>query len=67
MAVSAQAAPSVAARAERWFLRRQEEERQRLRWVIIGAILVALYPFVDEALGLGLMGSLIPMFVPAGM
>jgi branched-chain amino acid transport system permease protein len=63
MAVSAQAAPSVAARAERWFLRRQEEERQRLRWVIIGAILVALYPFVDQALGLGLMGSLIPMFV----
>lgn len=63
MAVSASTAPSVAARAERWFHRRQMEDRQRLRWVIIGAILVALYPFVDKALGLGLMGSLIPMFV----
>jgi branched-chain amino acid transport system permease protein len=39
------------------------EDRQRLRWVVIGAILVALYPFLDEALDLGLMGSLIPMFV----
>ena len=63
MAVSAPTAPSVAARAERWFHRRQVEDRQRLRWVIIGAILVALYPFLDQALGLGLMGSLIPMFV----
>ena len=63
MAVSASAAPSVAARAERWFHRRQMEDRQRLRWVVIGAILVALYPFLDEALDLGLMGSLIPMFV----
>ncbi len=63
MAVSASTAPSVAARAERWFHRRQLEDRQRLRWVIIGAFLVALYPFVDQALGLGLMGSLIPMFV----
>ncbi len=63
MAPSASTAPSVAARAERWFHRRQLEDRQRLRWVIIGAILVALYPFLDQALGLGLMGSLIPMFV----
>ncbi len=63
MALSASTAPSVAARAERWFHRRQLEDRQRLRWVIIGAILVALYPFLDQALGLGLMGSLIPMFV----
>src|SRR5690554_5881128 len=63
MAVSASTAPSVAARAERWFHRRQLGDRQRLRWVIIGSILVALYPFVDQALGLGLMGSLIPMFV----
>ncbi|HYH11434.1 MAG TPA: hypothetical protein VD789_03685 [Thermomicrobiales bacterium] len=63
MAVSASTAPSVAARAERWFQRRQLEDRQRLRWVVLGAILVALYPFLDEALGLGLMGSLIPMFV----
>ena len=63
MAASAPAAPSVAARAERWFHRRQMEDRNRLRWVIIGAILVALYPFLDQALGLGLMGSLIPMFV----
>ncbi len=63
MAVSAPAAPSVAARAERWFQRRREEDRQRLRWVVIGAIIVAVYPFVDELFGLGLMGSLIPMFV----
>jgi branched-chain amino acid transport system permease protein len=63
MAISAPAAPSVAARAERWFHRRQAEDRQRLRWVILGAILAALYPFLDKALGLDLMGSLIPMFV----
>ena len=63
MAVSASAVPSVAERANRWFERRQQEDKQRLRWVLIGAVLVALYPLVDEALGLGLMGSLIPMFV----
>ncbi len=63
MAVSASAAPSVADRADRWFKRRQQEDQQRLRWVVIGAVIVALYPFLDSALDLGLLGSLIPMFV----
>jgi branched-chain amino acid transport system permease protein len=63
MAATAASASTVAARADRWFNRRQEEDRKRLRLVLIGAALVALYPFIDSLLGLGLLGSLIPMFV----
>jgi len=63
MAVPASSAPSVAARAEQWFQRHQEDNRQRLKWVLIGSALVAIYPFIDEWLNIGLLGSLIPMFV----
>jgi branched-chain amino acid transport system permease protein len=63
MAATAASASTVAARADRWFNRRKEEDRKRLRLVLIGAALVALYPFIDSLLGLGLLGSLIPMFV----
>ncbi len=63
MAATAASPSNVAARADRWFSRRRDEDRKRLQWVLIGAALVALYPFVDSLLGLGLLGSLIPMFV----
>lgn len=63
MAATAVSTSSVAARADRWFNRRREEDRNRLKWVLIGAAIVALYPFLDSLLGLGLLGSLIPMFV----
>ena len=63
MSASVSSAPSVTARAERWFSRHQDENRQRLRWVILGAALLAVYPVIDEWLSIGLLGSLIPMFV----
>lgn len=50
-------------RAERWFRNRSEQDRQRLIKVLIGAAIVALYPFVDSWLGIGRLGSFIPIFV----
>jgi len=52
-----------ASRAEQWFSERQGEQRKRLNTVLIGAALVALYPLFDSLLGLGLLGSWIPIFV----
>lgn len=63
MAASATSASTVAARADRWFKQHKEADRKRLRWVLIGAALVALYPFIDSWLGIGRLGTLIPMFV----
>jgi branched-chain amino acid transport system permease protein len=56
MATSAQ-------RAQSFFDERRAEERDRLKKVLIGAAIVALYPFLDSVLGLGLLGSWIPIFV----
>jgi branched-chain amino acid transport system permease protein len=50
-------------RAEQWFTERRSEERRRLNKVLIGAAIVALYPLIDSLLGLGLLGSWIPIFV----
>ncbi len=54
---------SNATRTERWFAERRVEERTRLLKVLAAALIVALYPFVDSALGLGLLGEWIPIFV----
>jgi branched-chain amino acid transport system permease protein len=63
MAATAPSAPSVAERVDVWFERRKNDDRRRLRWVILGAALVAMYPFIDSWLGIGRLGTLIPMFV----
>lgn len=56
-------AASIAVRTEAFFQERRAVERQRLTKVLIGATLVALYPFIDSLLGLGLLGSWIPILV----
>ncbi|HEV2067343.1 MAG TPA: branched-chain amino acid ABC transporter permease [Thermomicrobiales bacterium] len=56
-------ATTHASRAEQWFSERQGEQRKRLNTVLIGAAIVALYPLFDSLLGLGLLGSWIPIFV----
>jgi len=50
-------------RAAAWFAQQRQIERDRLMKVIIGVVLVALYPFLDSALGINRMGSWIPIFV----
>ena len=56
-------ASSYATRAEKWFAARKQEERKRLLWVLLGAACLAVYPFLDSALGLNQMGQWIPIFV----
>jgi len=56
-------ASTYATRAEQWFAARKQEERKRLLWVLLGGAFLALYPFLDSALGLNQMGQWIPIFV----
>ncbi|HYJ13281.1 MAG TPA: branched-chain amino acid ABC transporter permease [Thermomicrobiales bacterium] len=56
------AAP-YATRAEQWFAEQKQEERSRQLKVLVAAAVVALYPFVDSALDLNLLGQWIPIFV----
>ncbi len=64
MAATAPSAPSsVAERVDAWFARKKEDDRRRLRWVFLGAAIIAMYPFIDSWLGIGRLGTLIPMFV----
>ena len=56
-------AASIASRTDVFFQERREIERQRLWKVLIGTGIVALYPLIDSALGLGLLGSWIPILV----
>jgi branched-chain amino acid transport system permease protein len=57
------AVSSVQARTQAYFEEHNEESRDRLKKVLIGAAIVALYPFLDSALGLGLLGSWIPIMM----
>lgn len=56
-------ASSIQARTAEFFAEHQREEKSRTKKVLIGAGLVALYPFLDSLLGLGLLGSLIPIIM----
>jgi branched-chain amino acid transport system permease protein len=57
------AAASSQARADQWFAQHGEQNRKRLYKILIGAVIVALYPFVDKALGIDRLGSFVPIFV----
>ncbi|HWV23307.1 MAG TPA: branched-chain amino acid ABC transporter permease [Thermomicrobiales bacterium] len=63
MATISATASTVNNRTREFFAERQAEDRQRLIKVLIGAGIIALYPFVDSLLGLGLLGSWIPILV----
>lgn len=54
---------SVQERTQAFFDERHSENRDRLRKVLIGAALVALYPIVDRVLGLGLLPSFISILM----
>ena len=56
-------ATSVQARTQAYFREHQGEAKDRLRKVLLAAAVVACYPLLDSALGLGLLGSLIPMLM----
>jgi branched-chain amino acid transport system permease protein len=56
-------AASYTQRAEAFFQERTADERDRLKKILIGAAIVALYPLLDSWFGLGLLGSWIPIFV----
>lgn len=57
------ATEAITTRTQKFFAERHTEDRQRLVKVLIGSALIALYPFVDSLLGLGLLGSWIPILV----
>ena len=59
------AVSSVQARTEAFFAERKSESNDRLRKVLIGLIVVSLYPILDQWLGIGLLGSLIPILMYA--
>lgn len=59
------AVSSVQARTQAFFNDRKVEDRERLKKVVIGAFLVALYPIVDSIFNLGLLPSLIPILMYA--
>lgn len=56
---------SVQERTEAFFNDRKAEERNRLQKVMIGLLVVCLYPLIDHVLGLGLLPSLIPIIMYA--
>jgi branched-chain amino acid transport system permease protein len=59
------AVSSVQARAQAFFDERRSDNRDRLKKVLIGGVVVALYPLLDNLLGLGLLPSLIPVVMYA--
>lgn len=56
-------AMTYSTRAEQYFAERKQEERKRLLWVLIGALVIAVYPVIDQALGWDQLGQWIPIFV----
>jgi branched-chain amino acid transport system permease protein len=56
-------ASTSASRTDAFFEERRADERQRLKKVLIGAAIFALYPLVDSLLNLQLLGSWIPILV----
>ena len=59
------AVSSVQARAEAFFAERHVEARDRLKKVLIGTAIIALYPLIDNFLGLGLLPTMIPIIMYA--
>ncbi len=59
------AVSSVQARTQAFFAERRSEDRDRLRKVLIGLVIVSLYPIIDSFLNLGLLPSLIPVIMYA--
>jgi branched-chain amino acid transport system permease protein len=57
------AVASVQDRTQAYFDEHARENRDRLKKVLIGAAFVALYPLIDRALGLDLLGSWIPIMM----
>ncbi|HLU36266.1 MAG TPA: hypothetical protein VKZ61_10875 [Thermomicrobiales bacterium] len=57
------AVSTVQARTQAYFDEHTKENNERLRKVLIGAAIVALYPLLDSALGLNLLGSWIPIMM----
>lgn len=57
------AVSSVQARTQAYFDQHDRENRERLRKVLIGAAVISIYPFLDRALGLDLLGSWIPILM----
>ena len=56
-------ATTISTRTQEFFEAKHVEDRQRLIKVLIGAGIIALYPFIDSLLGLNLLGSWIPILV----
>lgn len=59
------AVASVQARTQEFFAERKSDDRERLKKVMIGLVLVSFYPLLDNILGLGLLPSLIPLIMYA--
>ena len=55
------AVSSVQDRTQAYFDQHTLESRERLKKVLVGAAIVALYPLIDNVLGFELLGSLIPI------
>jgi len=56
-------ATSHATRAEKYFVERKQEDRKRLVKVLLGALVLAIYPIIDQALNWNQLGQWIPIFV----
>jgi branched-chain amino acid transport system permease protein len=54
-------ATTFAPAEELWIAERKTAERKRLRWIVVGTVIAALYPFADSALGINRMGAWIPI------
>lgn len=59
------AVQSVQTRAQAFFDERKSDDRERIKKVMIGLLVVCLFPIVDGILGLSLLPSLIPLIMYA--
>jgi len=63
MATSATTTANYAAVEAQWQAEQRQESRRRLQWVIVGTVLLAIYPLIDSLFNIGWLGSWISILI----
>ncbi len=63
MATSATTAANYATVEAQWQAEQKQESRRRLQWVIVGTVMMALYPLIDSLFNIGWLGAWISILI----